>query len=159
MSAGAFALAGRAAASREQTGEYAARVVVAGMAGERWQALLATLEERLVFVARGYDYQDAELATARSRLTDRVRAGDTKARGEVTRIRERQRTLADRKEAALAVRRREPELVVPGEVTFLAHALVVPTADPEDRRRHDVDVEARAVQVTWAFEAEATLQD
>ncbi len=161
MPAEAFALAGQAAPSRGQAGEFAASVVAAGMAAERRQALLATLAERLDFVSRGFDYQDAELATARSRLTDRARAGDSRARGDVTRIRDRQRTLADRKEAALAVLRREPELIVPGEVTFLAHALVVPTADSEDRRRHDAEVEARAVQVAWAFEAAAgaTVQD
>ncbi len=161
MPAAAFALAGQAASLREQPGEHAASVVAAGMAGERRTALLARLAERLDFVSRGYEYQDAELAIARARLTDKARAGDSRAKGEVTRIRDRQRTLADRKEAALAVLRREPELIVPGEVTFLAHALVVPTADPEDRKRHDADVEARAVQVAWAFEAAAgaTVQD
>jgi hypothetical protein len=92
---------------------------------------------------------------ARARLTDKARAGDPRAMGEVTRIRTRQRTQADYKAAALAVLQRDLELIVPGEVTFLAHALVVPTADPEDRRRHDADVEARAVQVAWAFEAAA----
>lgn len=161
MPAEAFTLAGQAAGSRDQAGKHAASAVAAGMATERRQALRATLDERLDFVSRGFDYQDAELATARSRLTDRARAGDSRAKGEVTRIRDRQRSLADRKEAALAVLRREPKLIVPGEVTFLAHALVVPTADSEDRRRHDAEVEARAVQVAWAFEAAAgaTVQD
>jgi superfamily II DNA or RNA helicase len=157
----AFAVAGRAAASRAAALDYATAVVAAGLAEERRQALLSTRDERLDFVARGYEYQDAELAMARSRVAEKARAGDPKAKGELTRIRNRQRTLADRKEAALAVLRREPDLIGPGEVTFLAHALVVPTADPEDRRRHDIDVEARAVQVAWAFEAAdgATVQD
>jgi hypothetical protein len=156
-----FPLAGRAAESRDQARDHADRVIAAGLAEERRRALLASLEERLDFVSRGYDYQDAELATARSRLADKARAGDARAKGELTRIRDRQRTVADRKEAALAVLRREPALLAPGEVTFLAHALVVPTADPEDRKRHDADVEARAVQVAWAFEATAgaTVQD
>ncbi len=155
MPASAFPLSGQAIASRGMAQEYAAAVVAGGMVAERRQALLATLDERVAFVSRGYEYQDAELATARSRLAEKARAGDARAKGEVTRIRERQRTLADRKEAALAILTREPELIVPGEVTFLAHALVVPTADPEDRRRHDAVVEARAVQVAWAFEAAA----
>ena len=40
----------------------------------------------------------------------------------------------------------------PGEVTFLAHALVVPSTDPEDRQRHDKEVERIAMQVAWAYE-------
>ncbi len=159
--AAAFTLAEGAASSREQAHQHANQVIAAGMAAGHRQALLGTLQERLDFVSRGYDYQDAELATARSRLTERARAGDARAKGEVTKIRDRQRTLADRKAAALEVLRREPQLIVPGEVTFLAHALVVPTADPEVRKRHDADVEARAVQVAWAYEAGdgATVQD
>jgi hypothetical protein len=154
-------LAGQAVISREQAKEYLDHVVASGMAAERRQFLQATLAERLDFISRGYEYQDAELATARSRVTDKARAGDPRAKGELTRIRDRQKTLADRKEASLSVVRREPDLIVPGEVTFLAHALVVPTADLEDRKRHDADVEARAVQVAWAVEsaAGATVQD
>ena len=32
---------------------------------------------------------------------------------------------------------REPTLIVPGEITFLAHALAVPSSDTEDRVRYD----------------------
>ena len=110
---------------------------------------------------RGYDYQDAELATARARLTDKAHAGDSKAQGDLTKVKKRQRSLEARKQAALAVLRREPELIASGEVTFLAHALVVPLTDPEDRKRHDAEVEALAVKVAWAFEeaAGACVQD
>ncbi len=38
---------------------------------------------------------------------------------------------------------------------FLAHALVVPSGDPEDRKRFEAEVEAIAVQVAWAFEEAA----
>jgi superfamily II DNA or RNA helicase len=157
----ALALAARAAASRELAGQYAVTRLVADLVAGRRQRLEASLAERLDFVARGYDYQDAELAQARSKLSDKARAGDAKAKGDITKIRERQRSLEARKQAALAVLRREPELIGAGEVTFLAHALVVPTADAEDRRRHDADVEARAVQIAWAFEATvgATVED
>jgi hypothetical protein len=41
---------------------------------------------------------------------------------------------------------------MPGEVTFLAHALVVPSSDPEDRKRHDAEIEAIAMRVAWAYE-------
>ena len=55
-------------------------------------------------------------------------------------------------EAAVQVLRREPELIIPGEITFLAHALVVPSDDPQDRKRHDKEIEAVAVQVVTAYE-------
>ena len=37
------------------------------------------------------------------------------------------------KEQTLAAMRNEPELISAGEVKFLAHALVILSADPEDR--------------------------
>jgi superfamily II DNA or RNA helicase len=157
----ALSLAASAAAAREQAGRYALAQLAGDLAEEGRQRLLATVAERLDFVDRGYDYQDGERAQARSRLAEKARAGDARARGEVAKIRERQRSLEARRQAAQALLRREPELIAPGEVTFLAHALVVPTADAEDRKRHDADVEARAVQVAWAYEAAAgaTVQD
>jgi len=50
-------------------------------------------------------------------------------------VKQRQKELADRKREAMEVIEREPVLIVPGEMTFLAHALVVPSSDPEDRMR------------------------
>lgn len=122
------------------------------LAEEHRRRLLDTLPEREAFLRRGYDYQDAELAAVRARLAEKVRAQDSHAKGELTRVKERQRQLAAQREQALAVLHREPALIVPGEVTFLAHALVVPSSDPEDRKRHDAEVEAIAVKVTWAYE-------
>jgi hypothetical protein len=37
-------------------------------------------------------------------------------------------------------------------VTFLAHALVMPSDDPEDRQRYSVEVERVAVREAWAYE-------
>ena len=48
--------------------------------------------------------------------------------------------------------RREPELIIPGEITILAHALVVPSSDPEDQKRYDANIEALAMQVVQAYE-------
>ena len=48
--------------------------------------------------------------------------------------------------------RREPGLIAPGEVSFIAHALCLPSRDPEDRKRHDAEVEAIAVKVAWSHE-------
>ena len=116
---------------------------------------------RLDFVSRGFEYQDSELAQARGKLREKAQAGDPRAKGELTRIKDRQKALAARREAALAVLHREPELIGADEVAFLAHALVVPTDDPEEQRRFDAEVEAIAVKVAWAFEeaAGAVVQD
>ena len=141
-----------AQASRELARVYALECIASSIAEERRQSLLKTLPEREDFLRRGYDYQDVELAATRTRLTEKARAGDPRAQRELPKIRERQRQLLARRDEALAVLRREPELIAPGEVIFLAHALVVPSSDPEDRKRHDEQIEAIAVQVAWAHE-------
>lgn len=135
-----------------RTTQYAAEKVATPLAAARQRALLDSLAEREEFLTRGYNSQDAELASQRARLTDRVRAGDAKARAAVDAIKQQQRTLADRREAAVAALRAEPAEIAPGEIRFLAHALVVPSADPEDRKRHDAEVEAIAMQVAASYE-------
>jgi hypothetical protein len=116
---------------------------------------LDSLPGRLDFVSRGFEYQDAELAQARSKVRDKAQAGDPRAKGELTKIKDRQKALATRRDDALSALRREPELIVAGEVAFLAHALVVPTDDPEDKKRFDAEIEAIAVKVTRAYEEAA----
>ena len=155
-SEGIPASAMRFAASAQEAADlataFAVESIARGLAEERRAAMVEALPEREDFVRKGYDYQDAELAAARARLTDKARTGDARAKGELTRVKERQRRLYSRREEALAVLRREPELVAPGEVTFLAHALIVPSSDPEDRKRHDAAVEAVAVRLSRAYE-------
>jgi hypothetical protein len=48
--------------------------------------------------------------------------------------------------------RREPELIEAGGVEFVAHALVVPTSNPEERKRYDAEVESVAVRAAAAYE-------
>jgi hypothetical protein len=127
--------------------EFAIDKVVAPLAESRRRERLESLPGRLEFVERGYDYQDSELAQARSKLRKKAQAGDPKAKGDLTKIKDRQRALAARRDDALAVLRREPEPIEANEVVFLAHALVVPTDDPEDKKRFDAEVEAIAVKV------------
>ena len=55
----------------------------------------------------------------------------------------------------MAVMKREPELITPGPVTFLAHALVVPSSDPKDIEEHEKNVEMAAMKLAWAFEEAA----
>lgn len=137
---------------RDAARAYVVSDVATPLADRHRQALLGDLAARADFVSRGYDFQDAELAGQRTRLTERSRAGDTWATGELTKTKARQRELATRREHALATLRREPELVACGDVSFLAHALVVPSDDPADRMRHDQEVEQVAVRVARAFE-------
>ncbi|MHB1007017.1 MAG: helicase-related protein [Chloroflexota bacterium] len=131
---------------------HAEAIVAGALVEERRQALLSTLPERLDFLARGYAYQDAELAAARSRLSGRAREGDVRARGDLALVKERQQALAARREEALTAAHWEPQLIAPGAVTFLVHALVIPTSDPVEKRRYDAEVEAIAVKVARAYE-------
>jgi hypothetical protein len=125
------------------------------LADSRRRERVETLPLRLDFVSRGFEYQDAELAQARGKLREKAQAGDPRAKGELTRIKDRQKALSTRRAEALAVLNREPELIVADEVAFLAHALVVPTDDPEDKKRFDAEVEAIAVKLACAFEKAA----
>jgi hypothetical protein len=91
-------------------------------------------------------------------LTEKVRdvdQGDAAAsqiKGELTKIKARQKALAEQRELALRTANLEPGLIAPGEITFLAHALVVPSKDPEDRHRHDKEIELVAMRLAVAHE-------
>lgn len=130
-------------------------VYARGKADERRAALLATLPQRLDFMSRGYTYQENELLSMRARYREKADQGDPRAKGELTKIKERQRLLQEQRDQALAALQREPELVAPGEITFLAHALVLPSSDPVDIQQRDDAVEAVAVQVAVAYEEAA----
>jgi hypothetical protein len=137
---------------RELARAFALETIAWPLVDKRRQSLLKSLSDREEFLRRGYDYQEAELAAARARLADKVRAGDPQAKGELTRVKERQRALEAEREEALAVLRREPELIIPAGVTFLAHGLVVPETSLEEKKKYDAAIEAMAVKVSWAYE-------
>jgi hypothetical protein len=157
----AQALLGRAEDLRRMALAHALGRVAAPLAESHRAGILGALSERLDFLARGFDYQDAELAARRAALGEKARLGDARAAAELERVRSRQKEIARRREAVLAAARREPDLVAPGNVAFIAHTLVLPSADPEDRRRHDREVEAIAVRIARAHEeaAGATVVD
>jgi superfamily II DNA or RNA helicase/transcriptional regulator with XRE-family HTH domain len=127
-------------------------VVLQPVAEERRQALLASVERREEFLRKGFDFQEADLLSIRARLREQARTGDQSAARRLEEVRRRQQDVKVQEAQALAVLRREPELVEPGEVTFLAHALVLPSTDHEERQRHDREVERIATQVAWAYE-------
>jgi len=125
------------------------------MAVESRSRLLNTLGERETFVKRGFDFQEAELAAARTKLAPKAREGNKAAAQHLSEIREQQRALSQRRDRALAILRREPELIVPGEVELIAHALVVPSTDQADIERHQAHVEQIAMDLVRAFEEAA----
>ncbi|GIW78776.1 MAG: hypothetical protein KatS3mg105_0583 [Gemmatales bacterium] len=152
LPAGAQRLAVRAHEMREEARAFLVERVAREMAVQRRQALVSTLAEREGFVARGFDYQEAELAAARAKQAEKARAGSAAAQKELARVKEQQRQLAQRRHQALAVLRREPELIRPRAVEFIATALVVPSSDPVDREQYEAKTDEVAMALAWAFE-------
>jgi superfamily II DNA or RNA helicase/DNA-binding XRE family transcriptional regulator len=123
--------------------------------------LAASVQEREAFLRAGFDYQEADLMRTRTRLRQRADAGDASARRALEEVRRKQSALAAQRDRSLAILRREPELVEADGVTFLAHALVLPSDDPEERERHDREIEQIAMRVARAYEESlgATVHD
>jgi superfamily II DNA or RNA helicase/DNA-binding XRE family transcriptional regulator len=148
----AMALAAGAKARLATVEEHIQSQTVGVLAEQHRQSLRKDLPAREEFLRTGYLYQEAELAAARARYTERVNAGDTSVRGELTRIKDRQRSLAAQRDAVIASLHREPELIANGSVTFLVHALVIPSSKPEDIQHRDECIEGIAMQVAIAYE-------
>lgn len=111
------------------------------------------LRHTVEYLGRAFDYQDSELAAARKRFTDKARDGDSRAATELSRIKDQQRSLADRRDLSIAQARREVELIQAGDVEILATALVQPSADLEDIKARDAEVEGIAMEIAIAHEA------
>lgn len=147
--------AARAAEAELLAGEFLRTNVAEPLLAKRQHELRSTLSERENFLTRGFDFQAAELAAARRGLTEKARQGQTTARAALDRVKERQRALDQRKVAAVAALRAEPEDLAVGEIELLARALVVPTSIVAELERYDEHVEAIAMQVARAFEEAA----
>jgi len=148
-------LAVAAKALRDQAGAYLMERVCRSMAVDRRERMTAAMPDRETFVDRGFDYQEAELAATRAKLTPKAREGNQGAAAELSRIKEQQRELRARRDRSLAVIRREPELIVPGSIDYIAHALVVPSGAQADRERLDANVEMIAMNLVKACEETA----
>lgn len=140
-------------------GEFLARAqaylvdhVGASLVAQHRSDLEGTILEREDFIRKGFQFEESELATARTRLREKSKTGGKATQRELDAIRERQQRLAQRRDTALRVLRREPELLALDEVEFITHALVMPSADPEDRRRYDEAVEAVAMHEARVYE-------
>jgi superfamily II DNA or RNA helicase len=152
LPAAAQRLAVNARDLREQARAFLVERVAREMALQRRQALLSTLAERESFVRQGFVFQEAEWSAARANQSEKARTGNTAAQKELSRIKEQQKRLGQRRHEALAVLRREPELIASRGVVFLAHALVVPSSDPADREEYEANAEQIAMAQAWAFE-------
>lgn len=145
-------LAVEALRQRDQARAYLTERVCRSLAVECREKRMASLPERESFVRRGYDFQEAELATARTKMAQKTRTGNKGVEADLTRIKAQQRELSGRRERSLTIIRREPELIVPGDVDFIAHALVVPSTDPAELEWREANVEQIAMDLTKAFE-------
>ncbi|MEW5980200.1 MAG: helicase-related protein [Acidobacteriota bacterium] len=137
---------------REQACAFFLERVGREMAQRRREWLLSSLAERETFVQRGFDYQEMELASVRSKQSEKARTGNAVAQKELTRIKDEQKQLAQRRREAIESLRREPELIGPHSIEFIAHALVVPSDDPVDKEQVDAKTAEVAMAVAWAFE-------
>ena len=89
------------------------------------------------------------------KLNEKVRAGDRNAKKQLSRVRDRQKSLESRKREALESHRREPDLIHAETIQYLSHALVLPSDDPEDQKQFDAQVEAIAMKVAISHEEAA----
>ena len=150
--AGALDLIGLASDLRTQAETFARETLVAQAVNEERRRLEETVEERLRFLERGFEYRKAELAERRSELRQQKRDGAPGAERAYAEIKERQQQLRVQQDEALAVIRREPELIELADLEFVACALVVPSTDPEDKMRRDDEVERIAMREAMAYE-------
>lgn len=155
LPAGAQRLALAADSEKESARAYLGERVARNLALQHKERLLADMAERALFIQRGFNYQEADLAAARTKHAEKARKGNRRASEALEEVKRQQRELAGRREGALAVLRRTPELVAPGMVEFRTHALVVPSSDPAQMKEHEANVERVAMQVAQAFEEAA----
>lgn len=116
------------------------------------QARFDELPSRLEYINRGFDFQAAELAAARSRLNQLAREGDADAPAELAVVKARQRRLTADRNRRIAELRSDPERIQVGKVEILVHALVVPVQDTQALERFDADIEAIAVEAAAVYE-------
>jgi len=120
---------------------------------ETWQAQRrARLVESERFIQQGFAFQEAELMRIHVQLRDKARAGNPSAELELAKIRQQEKGLTRRRDRALMVLRREVELIAPGEIEFIAHALVTPPEDEAAQRQFAADVERMAMELAKVSE-------
>ena len=149
---GAVPLASRGIGMRATAAAYAADDVAAQMAETHRSALQAELPERRRRVGVGFDLRAADLAGRRTKLSNAASGADAAA--ELDAVKQEQRALATERRLALHSLETAPGRIAPGDVRFLAHALVVPGPSSEEQERYDARVEEMAVRIAAAWEKE-----
>ena len=131
------------------------------MAAEHRARIEDSLPERREWLTRGYAFRTAELMRRRQQLNKDARRGNADARADLNEVKDEQSGLDAEKQHDLALLEAQATLIEPGEMKIIARALIVPTNDPEERKRHDADVEEIAMRVATLYEqdAGATVRD
>lgn len=145
-------LAAAAARQKVMAEAFLTERVSRSMALQRRSRLIDSLPEREGFINRGFDFQEADLAAARAKLSPKAREGNKAAAQHLAEIKDQQRAISSRKEKIVTTLRREPELIVPGDVKFIAHALVITSSEQADIERHHDNVEQIAMDLVRAYE-------
>lgn len=140
---------------RRQAEAYLRDHVLSGLALHHREGMLAELPERIEFIQRGFTWEQKELAEARTAWAKKARDGNAAAIRELDRVKARQKDLAEHRDRAIAMQRRLPELVTGGDAEFLAHALVVPSSDPEAKKKQEADTERIAMDMVKVWEETA----
>ena len=144
-----------AALARSMIGDadtFAMDVVTSDMVQRQRRVVSKDLDERLRFISLGFDYQMAELTEIRTRLREKEQLGDATASKALASVRERQRGLSDERHRRLAAVRAEPDSIMPGDVKFLVHSLVLPSQEPDDVEAYGAEVESVAMSVAIGYE-------
>ncbi|MDR0827628.1 MAG: DUF3883 domain-containing protein [Desulfovibrio sp.] len=117
-------------------------------------AIRAELPQREQYLLKGFEFQNIELTTRRGALKRKERDGDNVKR-ELDAVIERIRHLNEERDAALTALLGEPDKVLPGSVTFIAHALVLPEVEcaGDDAWRQD-NIEALAMNAVRSYESD-----
>jgi len=148
----AIYLVARARELRDSAYKYISQTLSQYLVDEHQKVILDTLPERLEFLQLGYTYQENELASMRTRYREKAKQGDSRAKAELTKIKDRQQKLHIQRDFAIKALQLEPDLISAGEITFITHALVLPSAEPQDIQRRDEAIEAIAMQMTTSYE-------
>ena len=145
-------LAMRAPELQARALEFVDQHVIQTAIEERRAALRLTLEDRERELVHGYDFQAAELAAMRARLTEKVTQGQSALKLQLERVKTRQRALDARRHQALIGMRQEPDTLFAGPIRVLALALISPARSAAARESYDADVERIAMELARAWE-------
>ena len=130
-------------------------VIARGIAQQHRENVKADLDQRLRFLESGFDYEAADLASARSHWRKKLNEGHKLAQMELDRIKAQHQAQAERRRLAVEALRREPDLIGTGQVEFISHVLARPAMTETETLRHDARIEYAAMQCAVACEKAA----